>query len=133
MKLRFITIFSLSVFFLTSCTEIITGVKRTHFRVASEYYNNEELDITDAPIIQDIGLQNNNLSAPWVVYCFPIEDFEYEEGYEYVLLVKITEGNVRDKKLADRAWIRYSCIKVISKEKKDSNVDTTNIRIMYPV
>lgn len=131
MKLRLITILSLFVLCLSSCTEIVTGVRRTQFRVASEYYNNQELGFTEAFLMQDIGLKGDNLSARWMAYCFPIENFDYEEGYEYVLLVKITEGTVLDKNLADGDWIRYSCLKVISKEKKDSNVDTTDIRIMF--
>lgn len=84
-------------------------------------------------IIQDIGLKDDNLSAPWMVHCLPISNFDYEEGYEYVLLVRITDGEILDKKIADRSWVKYSCIKVISKEKKESNVDTTGIVIMWPV
>lgn len=125
-------IISLSVFFLTSCSEVVvTRVKRTHFKVASEYYNNESIGVTEAYLIQDIGLKDKNTSSPWMAYCYPIENFDYEEGYEYVLLVKIKESTLLDKKTMDGFGIRYFCNKVLSKEKKDSNVDTTDIPILF--
>ena len=133
MKIRLITGVLFFVIFLSSCAEITTGVRYTHFRIASEYYTKESQGIHKVFIFQDIGLKDDNLSAPWTVNFMPIHGFDYEEGYEYVILVRITEGTVLDRELADRDWIRFSCRKVISKEKKDSKVDTSNILIIYPV
>ncbi|MBC8616699.1 DUF4377 domain-containing protein [Parabacteroides faecis] len=47
----------------------------------------------------------------------PIEGFEYEQGYEYVIEVKIEHI---ENPPADGSSLKYSLIRVISKTKKNS-------------
>lgn len=46
-----------------------------------------------------------------------IEGFEYEQGYEYVIEVKIEH---KENPPADGSNLKYSLIRVISKTKKNS-------------
>lgn len=48
----------------------------------------------------------------------PISGFDYTEGYEYE--IKIRETSYLDYRMGEPAWTEYDLIKVISKEKKDS-------------
>lgn len=47
-----------------------------------------------------------------------IQDFDYEIGYEYKIL--ISETDFLDYSLGEPAWTEYKQIKVLSKEKKNS-------------
>lgn len=47
-----------------------------------------------------------------------VQDFDYEVGYEYKIL--ISETNFLDYNMGEPAWTEYKLIKVLSKEKKDS-------------
>ena len=47
-----------------------------------------------------------------------IGGFEYVEGYEY--LIRISETSYLDDRRGDPAWTEYKLIKVVYKEKKDS-------------
>ncbi|MCC8087712.1 MAG: DUF4377 domain-containing protein [Rikenellaceae bacterium] len=56
-------------------------------------------------------------SDSWEYWYSGIEDFEYEPGYEYVILItKETDENPP----ADRSTVRYKLHKIVSKEKKSS-------------
>lgn len=48
----------------------------------------------------------------------PISGFDYTEGYEY--RIRIRETSYLDYSMGEPAWTEYELIKVISKEKKDS-------------
>lgn len=47
-----------------------------------------------------------------------VQDFDYEVGYEYKIL--ISETNFLDYNMGEPAWTEYKLLKVLSKEKKDS-------------
>lgn len=47
-----------------------------------------------------------------------IQDFDYEEGYEYH--IKISETTYLDYRRGDPSWTEYKLLEVISKEKHDS-------------
>lgn len=49
-----------------------------------------------------------------------VQDFDYEVGYEYKIL--ISETNFLDYNMGEPAWTEYKLLKVLSKEKKDSEV-----------
>lgn len=58
-------------------------------------------------------------SDTWTVYPNAVEGFDYEEGYEYEILVK---GRMTPKPVIDRPSELYSLIKIISKEKKNPDL-----------
>ena len=64
-------------------------------------------------------LAKNAEDAEWRFFSMYIEGFDYEEGYEYVVEIKVHEDPI-DPTLADQALISYSLHKIISKEKKNS-------------
>lgn len=64
-------------------------------------------------------LAKNMEDDKWRFFCIYIEGFDYEEGYEYVVEIKVHEEPV-DPTLADQELISYSLHKIISKEKKKS-------------
>lgn len=64
-------------------------------------------------------LTKNMEDDKWRFFCIYIEGFDYEEGYEYVVEIKVHEEPV-DPTLADQELISYSLHKIISKEKKKS-------------
>lgn len=47
-----------------------------------------------------------------------VQNFDYEVGYEYKIL--ISETNFLDYNMGEPAWTEYKLLKVLSKEKKDS-------------
>lgn len=55
--------------------------------------------------------------ADWQFFYSPIEGFDYEPGYEYVLEVKIDSV---DNPAADQSSLKYTLVKEISKEEKTS-------------
>lgn len=123
--------FLCSVLCLASCSELKTSTK-SHYRVASIYFNDEQQDLKNLLLLQDIGLNDDKVSDFWSVYPYsPIKGFEYEEGYEYVLLLRKTEGTNLDKTIQDGDWISFTCLKVLSKEKKDSQINLEQIHILW--
>ena len=64
-------------------------------------------------------LAKNMEDDKWRFFCIYIEGFDYEEGYEYVVEIKVHEEPI-DPTLADQELISYSLYKIISKEKKNS-------------
>lgn len=54
----------------------------------------------------------------WEDFAYYIDGFDYEEGYEYCIHVGKT--SYLDYSMGDPAWSEYNLIKVISKERKDS-------------
>ena len=47
-----------------------------------------------------------------------IQDFEFEEGYEY--RIRVNETSFLDEQMGDPAWTEYKLLEVLSKEKKNS-------------
>lgn len=71
----------------------------------------------DFPIVWWI---KRNGSEEWTLQYPPFVDgFNYEEGYEYVLLVQAIAQDL-DTVDADTPSVLYSLIKVLAKEKKES-------------
>ena len=60
--------------------------------------------------------QKNN-AQDWESFSF-IQDFNYEEGYEYH--IKISKTTYLDYRKGDPSWTEYKLLEVISKEKHDS-------------
>lgn len=58
-------------------------------------------------------------SDEWTLFYDAIEGFDYEEGYEYVLEVK---RSAIENPPMDASSIRTELVRVISKEKKDSDI-----------
>ena len=57
-------------------------------------------------------------SDPWMVLSERINGFNYEEGYEYILRVKVTKIK---NPAQDQSGTSYSLVDIISKTKKESN------------
>lgn len=112
---------SLCFFLLTSCGEDeegrrITGQKEYTLTVASRklpgLYPEPSVDhVSQVFAVKEEG------SDMWEI--FPgISGFTYEEGYEYV--IRIRETNYLDYSMGDPAWTEYDLLKLVSKEKKNS-------------
>lgn len=56
-------------------------------------------------------------SGDWMFLCESLAGFDYEEGYEYIILVK--EKKIKNP-VQDQSGINYSFIKVLSKTKVES-------------
>lgn len=63
-----------------------------------------------------------NDNKEWELFYGGIDGFTYEEGYEYKVLVSLTPV---ENPGPDMSSIKYTLIKLLSKEKKDSNVPIT--------
>ena len=61
----------------------------------------------------------------WRVFDFPIHDFDYTPGYEYELRVK--EVRVKNPGI-DEPVRKYFCLAVLSRQKKDSDVQLRCLR-----
>lgn len=62
------------------------------------------------------AVKKNN-AQDWESFSF-IQDFNYEEGYEYH--IKISKTTYLDYRKGDPSWTEYKLLEVISKEKHDS-------------
>ena len=67
--------------------------------------------------LTDVYAVKKESSQEWESF-WGIQGFDYEDGYEYV--IKISETNYLDYRRGDPAWTEYELIKVIYREKKDS-------------
>lgn len=56
-------------------------------------------------------------SSAWVLFYNKIQDFEYEEGYEYV--IKVEKSEIENPQM-DASSLQFSLSKIISVEKKSS-------------
>ena len=65
-----------------------------------------------------------NDNKNWQVLYDPINNFNYEEGYEYKVIVSITPFEIPGTGLLIK---KYDLIKILSKEKRDSDVSITSI------
>lgn len=57
-------------------------------------------------------------SAQWSACSDQINNFDYKEGYEYV--VKLGKKNFHDKNMSVTSWSEYYLVELVSKEKKES-------------
>ncbi len=69
-------------------------------------------------------LYKENRADKWSLFYDTIEGFEYEEGYAYEIEVVITKI---ENPPADSSSLRYTLIKVVSKEKDDAIAQNTSI------
>ena len=101
-----------SIVFLTSCPNEtgILEVEKT-LTVASKKVKCEGVSTQQCFLIKENNQQN------WEYFYDPINDFNYEEGFEYVVLVLQEEV---ENPPQDASSIKLSLIKVISKIKKTS-------------
>ena len=101
-----------SIVFLTSCPNEtgILEVEKT-LTVASKKVECEGVSTQQCFLIKENNQQN------WEFFYDPINDFNYEEGFEYVVLVLQEEV---ENPPQDASSIKLSLIKVISKIKKTS-------------
>lgn len=67
--------------------------------------------------IRQCMLVKHNAAEPWTFFYGNIEGFEYEPGYEYVLEVKTEKV---ENPPADASSLKYSLVKIVSREKKTS-------------
>ncbi len=66
-------------------------------------------------------IKTNKNDAEWQNFYSQIEGFTYEKGYEYQLLVKETKIAHPP---ADASSVRYTLIKLLSKQKKENRLST---------
>lgn len=68
-------------------------------------------------VFADVYAVKKEQSAEWEAQG-SIDNFEYEEGYEYQ--IRISETSYLDDRMGDPAWTEYELLEVISKEPKNS-------------
>lgn len=66
---------------------------------------------------REVYAVKKNDTQDWELFS-SIQDFDYEEGYEYH--IKISETTYLDYRKGDPSWTEYKLLEVISKEKHDS-------------
>lgn len=102
--------------FLTSChalKEPTASVGVSH-KAKEVIVANHKVNCTGvAP--QMCYLVKENVEDEWHNYYGEIDDFEYEEGYEYIIKVKLERANYSIEDVRDK---KYILIEVISKEPK---------------
>lgn len=67
----------------------------------------------------------NNTSEAWEVTSYPIVGLDYEQGYEYYIEVTLFHEHTPDG-LQDHKEYYYRVERLISKEKKDSQIPLVN-------
>lgn len=85
---------------------------------------NEVLVIASEIVVKDDGTAfwvKRNGSSTWEMMYTEIDNFNYEIGYEYIVEVRVNK--IKDPG-PDQSSHKYTLVKIISKEKKDSNVNT---------
>lgn len=85
------------------------------FTVAS--VRNEKSNIEESPSYGYIFYIKRANSTKWESFPYEILNFNYEEGYEYIIRVKETQIKNPPQ---DAPSVQYSFIELINKEKKDS-------------
>lgn len=99
--------------FLCSCSENnIENIGTRTIFVASEQRSCQGI------IQQSCFLTKANENGSWELFYNEIKGFDYEEGFEYKLLVSEKELN---EVLADDSSIKTTLIRILSKEEKTSS------------
>ena len=125
-------LFFLFSFFLSSCKQEWTETYYQTLFIASTRYQTggyiakiigQDRMIVEAHDVEDYGKY-------WFVYASPIAGFDeiYEEGYEYIICVKITyqETGIRNVK-EETVGKTFSLDEVIMKNKADTFIDPNTI------
>lgn len=116
-----IILFLLTLTFISCDKEDEEGVKITGYQ---EY----ELTVASKKVLgmifsggnnyfREVYAVKKNKAQDWESFC-SIQDFYYEEGYEYH--IKISETTYLDYRKGDPSWTEYKLLEVISKDKHDS-------------
>ena len=109
------------VFGLQSCLEDeeegrkITDQREYELTVASETVPGVLTNGMD-PLSEVYAVKKDNASE-WTPFG-DIQNFEYEEGFEY--RIRVNETSYLDPQIGDPAWTEYKLLEVLSKEKKVS-------------
>lgn len=103
------TFLLISILALFSCDKSTLGPDLVTMQVADRYK-----DCVGLYPRKCLQVKENN--APnWHLFYDPIQGFAYEEGYEYVLLVK---REPVENPPADASSVSYALVELISKQKK---------------
>ncbi|RGK81997.1 DUF4377 domain-containing protein [Bacteroides uniformis] len=119
LKIQFILLVSL---LMCACTEDneegkkVTAYSESTLTVASVKLPGV-LTSSGSNVLADVYAVKNEQSTDWEAHG-SIGKFEYEEGYEYQIL--ISETSYLDYQMGDPAWTEYELLEVLSKERKNS-------------
>lgn len=112
-KLTYLLIGFCCLFF--SCTSEDVNIEKEGYRTESWTVGSKTIQL-DYGMCFWIKVGDNPV---WEILSSPIEDFDYQEGYEYVIEVKVSQ--ISNPPL-DASSLRYSLIKILSQTKKESDV-----------
>ncbi len=96
----------------------IFKVEKIKLYIASEKYHHPDLDCTEEELYASeyYYLLKFQPDQNWDWYAWPITDFQYEKGYEYII-----EGLMIDYFYdGDMILSTFQCCKILSKQKKQS-------------
>ena len=96
----------------------IDKVEKMTLYIASEKYHHPDLDWSEEELyeIEYYYLLKFQPDQNWDWYGWPITDFQYEKGYEYII-----EGLCIDYIVdGDMVFRTFQCCKILSKQKKQS-------------
>lgn len=99
--------FLVTVFLFVACSSANSGITTQTLFVGAE-----QVDCVGVAL-QKCLLVKENANDDYTFFYDDIEDFEWEEGYEYELLVEVTEI---DNSPADDSTLMYKLSEVVSKE-----------------
>lgn len=108
-KITIITLFCLSLFACKKEDSIAI------FNIASERFESQLQDEVNAGVWL---LSRQSQNEQWTLLARDIDGFVYERGYEYIIKVEIDVI----KPHIDQSPINFRLIKIISKEKRDTDI-----------
>ena len=104
------------LFIATSCDESDKPKSRIiTFTVASRV--EEKNDVEETPAAKYIYYIKYNDAENWQSFPYKIYDFDYEEGYEYI--IKSEETEIQNP-AQDQDRVKYTFLELISKVEKES-------------
>lgn len=99
-----------------ACIALLTACKQTKDTVRMKVASEKRTAMGAFPM--DVLLVKEGDATEWSYFYSPIEGFQYEPGYEYVLEVK---KETREKPMPqDASSIRYLLVKEVSKKQTSS-------------
>ena len=129
MKLHKFIGFVICVFaVVVSCNDVVVDVEQPEENAGEEIVEGSEsweetLTVASEKCIYPSGYAlfyiKKDSGAQWEMFDDSIKGFDYEPGYEYVIVVKVTMTPEPPEDAPDRT---YSLVRIVSKEKKDSDV-----------
>ena len=96
----------------------IFEVEKMKLYIASEKYHHPDLDCSEEELYASDYYYIIKFAEdhPWSWHAWPITDFSYEKGYEYII-----EGLCIDYVVeGDMIFRTFQCCKILSKQKKQS-------------